>query len=159
MFPNKIDKTFLPCAKVMGEFNKRKKPYRPASVINVSAMSFGSLSAKAVESLNKGVKIAGAYHNTGEGGIIITNNKKIAHKCRLIRNHAEVTVGKSNSRELVNMIGYNFRLTEIQAAIGIEQLKKLKKLVGENVEIAFETLDEKNEELMIKEGIGKNKKW
>ncbi|NNC68289.1 MAG: FMN-binding glutamate synthase family protein, partial [Gammaproteobacteria bacterium] len=37
--------------------------------INVSAMSFGSLSAKAVESLNKGVKIAGAYHNTGEGGL------------------------------------------------------------------------------------------
>jgi glutamate synthase domain-containing protein 2 len=67
--PNNIDKTFLPCAKIMGEVNKRKKPYRPASVINVSAMSFGSLSAKAVESLNKGVKIAGAYHNTGEGGL------------------------------------------------------------------------------------------
>ncbi len=67
--PNKTDKTFLPCAKVMGEFNKRKRPYRPASVINVSAMSFGSLSAKAVDSLNKGVKIAGAYHNTGEGGL------------------------------------------------------------------------------------------
>jgi len=54
---------------VMGEFNKRKRPYRPASVINVSAMSYGSLSAKAVESLNKGVKMAGAYHNTGEGGL------------------------------------------------------------------------------------------
>jgi glutamate synthase domain-containing protein 2 len=67
--PNKIDKTFLPCAKVMGEFNKRRKPYRPASIINVSAMSFGSLSAKAIESLNKGVKIADAYHNTGEGGL------------------------------------------------------------------------------------------
>lgn len=67
--PNSIDKTFLPCAKVMGAFNKRKKPYRPASVINISAMSFGSLSAKAVESLNKGIKIAGAYHNTGEGGL------------------------------------------------------------------------------------------
>ena len=74
--------------------------------------------------------------NTGEGGIIITNNKKIAHKCRLIRNHAEVTVGKSNSRELVNMIGYNFRLTEIQAAIGIEQLKKLKKIIKKKIEIA-----------------------
>jgi dTDP-4-amino-4,6-dideoxygalactose transaminase len=74
--------------------------------------------------------------NTGEGGIIITNNKKIAHKCRLIRNHAEVTVGKSNSRELVNMIGYNFRLTEIQAAIGIEQLKKLKKIIKKKTEIA-----------------------
>ncbi|WP_397363100.1 FMN-binding glutamate synthase family protein [Olleya sp. R77988] len=67
--PHKTDKTFLPCAKVMGEFNNRKRPYRPASVINVSAMSFGSLSAKAVESLNKGVKIADAYHNTGEGGL------------------------------------------------------------------------------------------
>jgi len=67
--PNTIDKSFLPCAKVMGEFNKRKKPYRPASVINVSAMSFGSLSAKAVESLNKGVQLSDAYHNTGEGGL------------------------------------------------------------------------------------------
>jgi len=67
--PNKIDPNFLPCAKIMGEYNKRKKPYRPASIINVSAMSFGSLSAKAVESLNRGVKIAGAYHNTGEGGL------------------------------------------------------------------------------------------
>ncbi|MFT5216284.1 MAG: glutamate synthase domain-containing protein 2 [Glaciecola sp.] len=67
--PNKVDPTFLPCAKVMGAHNQRKKPYRPASIINVSAMSFGSLSAKAIESLNKGVKIAGAYHNTGEGGL------------------------------------------------------------------------------------------
>ncbi len=67
--PNKSDKTFLPCAKIMGEYNNRRKPYRPASVINVSAMSFGSLSAKAVESLNKGVKISNAFHNTGEGGL------------------------------------------------------------------------------------------
>uniref|UniRef100_UPI0025DA5337 FMN-binding glutamate synthase family protein n=1 Tax=Winogradskyella sp. TaxID=1883156 RepID=UPI0025DA5337 len=67
--PSAADKTFVPCAKVMGAHNKRKRPYRPASIINVSAMSFGSLSAKAVESLNKGVKIAGAYHNTGEGGL------------------------------------------------------------------------------------------
>ncbi|MBQ0786782.1 MAG: FMN-binding glutamate synthase family protein [Oceanihabitans sp.] len=67
--PNTIDHCFLPCAKIMGEFNQRKKPFRPASVINVSAMSFGSLSAKAVESMNKGIKMAGAYHNTGEGGL------------------------------------------------------------------------------------------
>ncbi|WP_347921968.1 FMN-binding glutamate synthase family protein [Pontimicrobium sp. SW4] len=67
--PNSINPSFLPCAKIMGYYNKRKKPYRPASIINVSAMSFGSLSAKAVESLNKGIKIAGAYHNTGEGGL------------------------------------------------------------------------------------------
>ncbi len=67
--PNEIDPTFIPCAKVMGAFNKRKKPFRPASAINVSAMSFGSLSAAAVEALNKGVSKANAYHNTGEGGL------------------------------------------------------------------------------------------
>ncbi len=67
--PNYKDKTFLPCAKVMGQYHKRKRPYRPASVINISAMSFGSLSARAIDSLNKGVKIANAYHNTGEGGL------------------------------------------------------------------------------------------
>lgn len=67
--PNTIDKTFIPCAKVMGAYNKRRKPYRPASIINVSAMSFGSLSARAIESLNRGVLQSGAYHNTGEGGL------------------------------------------------------------------------------------------
>ncbi len=67
--PNAKDKTFIPCAKVIGAYNKRKKPYPPASVINLSAMSFGSLSAVAIESLNVGVGKAGAYHNTGEGGL------------------------------------------------------------------------------------------
>ena len=67
--PNKKDKTFLPSAKVIGAFNKREKPYRPASVINISAMSFGSLSAAAVEAMNKGVAKSNAYHNTGEGGL------------------------------------------------------------------------------------------
>ena len=63
------DPAFLPCAKVMGLANGRRRPFRPKSVLNISAMSFGSLSAKAVESLNKGAKKAGAYHNTGEGGL------------------------------------------------------------------------------------------
>jgi glutamate synthase domain-containing protein 2 len=66
---NREDPYFLACAKVMGEFHKRRRPYRPASVINVSAMSFGSLSARAIESLNIGCKKAYAFHNTGEGGL------------------------------------------------------------------------------------------
>ena len=56
--PNYKNPYFLPCAKVMGSYHKRRRPYRPASVINVSAMSFGSLSARAVESLNKGCGLA-----------------------------------------------------------------------------------------------------
>ena len=67
--PNASDPYFLPCAKVMGVHNKRRKPFRPSSIINVSAMSFGSLSAAAVEAMNKGVEKANAYHNTGEGGL------------------------------------------------------------------------------------------
>jgi len=67
--PNAKQPYFIACAKVMGAHNNRRRPYRPASVINVSAMSFGSLSAKAVESLNKGCLLANAYHNTGEGGL------------------------------------------------------------------------------------------
>ncbi|RAV30131.1 FMN-binding glutamate synthase family protein [Sinomicrobium soli] len=67
--PNYSDKYFLPCAKVMGQYHNRKKLFRPGSVVNISAMSFGSLSARAVESLNRGAKKTGAYHNTGEGGL------------------------------------------------------------------------------------------
>ena len=64
------DKTHsIPSAKVLGEFHARKKVWRPGSVINISAMSFGSLSSNAIQALNLGAKQAGCYHNTGEGGI------------------------------------------------------------------------------------------
>ncbi|MDF4203312.1 FMN-binding glutamate synthase family protein [Maribacter sp. SA7] len=67
--PNATEPSFIPCAKVMGQHNNRRKPFRPGSIVNVSAMSFGSLSAAAVEAMNKGVQKSGAYHNTGEGGL------------------------------------------------------------------------------------------
>ncbi|MFT5511690.1 MAG: glutamate synthase domain-containing protein 2 [Bacteroidia bacterium] len=69
--PNFGHRDFVPCAKVIGEYNKRKKPYRPQSIINISAMSFGSLSAKAVESLNIGAQKSCCFQNTGEGGLSI----------------------------------------------------------------------------------------
>jgi glutamate synthase domain-containing protein 2 len=59
----------MPAAKIMGEYHRRRRPYRPYSIINISGMSFGSLSAKAVESLNKGAYLAGCFHNTGEGSL------------------------------------------------------------------------------------------
>ena len=72
------------------------------------------------------------YHkhiNTGEGGVIVTNNKKYAEKLYAIRNHAEAVTKKNTIKELKNMVGYNFRMGEIEAAIGIQQLRKLKKRV------------------------------
>ncbi|MFK0133559.1 FMN-binding glutamate synthase family protein [Streptomyces rubiginosohelvolus] len=59
----------LPSAKVLGGPRGRAKAFRPASVINISAMSFGSLSAAAVTALNKGAALAGTLQNTGEGGL------------------------------------------------------------------------------------------
>ena len=56
-------------AKILGGYRNRKYQFRPKSIISVSAMSFGSLSATAVESLNRGCKATGCLHNTGEGGI------------------------------------------------------------------------------------------
>lgn len=73
------------------------------------------------------------YHkhiHTGEGGILVTDDDELAERLRLIRNHAEAVVGAKGEANLVNMIGYNFRLGEIECAIGIEQLKKLKALVA-----------------------------
>ncbi|GAB4406806.1 MAG: FMN-binding glutamate synthase family protein [Microscillaceae bacterium] len=67
--PSMVDESFVPCAKVMGEYNRRKRPYRPYSITNISAMSFGSLSRNAVIALNKGALTSGCYHNTGEGGL------------------------------------------------------------------------------------------
>lgn len=59
----------LPAAKVVGEARGRAKAFRPASVVNVSAMSFGSLSGSAIQAINEGCLAAGAMHNTGEGGL------------------------------------------------------------------------------------------
>ncbi len=58
-----------PCAHILGGARKRTHAFRPASIVNVSGMSFGSLGGPAVEALNRGCQIAGCLQNTGEGGI------------------------------------------------------------------------------------------
>ena len=79
------------------------------------------------------------YHkhiHTGEGGILVTDDDEIADRLRLIRNHAEAVVGDKGTTNLANMVGYNFRLGEIECAIGIVQLDKLKRLVADRQHIA-----------------------
>ena len=110
-------------------------------VISDSAQSIGS---KVGERYSGTLADIGGYSlnyhkhiNTGEGGIIVTNNKKLYERACLIRNHAEAAINKkSNKSQLSNMVGYNFRFGELESAIGIEQLKKLKKLVAKRQKIA-----------------------
>ena len=59
----------IPVAKILGEARNRKHAFRPESIVNISAMSYGSLSAAAVEAMNRGAMNAGCMQNTGEGGV------------------------------------------------------------------------------------------
>ena len=68
------------------------------------------------------------YHkhiHSGEGGILVTDDDRLARRLQLIRNHAEAVVRSDEPAELCNLLGYNFRLGEIEAAIAGVQLKKL----------------------------------
>lgn len=67
--PAGSDLHLVPMAKVLGAARGRPGAFRPESVVNISSMSFGSLSARAVTALNEGAAIAHVLHGTGEGGI------------------------------------------------------------------------------------------
>jgi len=72
------------------------------------------------------------YHkhiHCGEGGILVTDDDRMAERLQLIRNHAESVIKSDQPADLANMIGYNFRLGEIEAAIGSVQLDKLQERV------------------------------
>ena len=84
------------------------------------------------------------YHkhiHTGEGGILVTNDDEIAERLQLIRNHAEAVIEDKKVTNLSNMLGHNFRLGEIECAMGIEQLKKLSGFIESRQSIA-KTLSE-----------------
>lgn len=69
--------------------------------------------------------------STGEGGMIITNDESLAKRCRLLRSHGMTTMsyqrakGHATSYDVVDL-GYNFRMDDIRASIGVVQMKKLK---------------------------------
>ena len=73
------------------------------------------------------------YHkhiHCGEGGLIVTDDSSLAERCRLIRNHAEAVVTTRDGIPINNMLGYNFRLGEIEAAIAGVQLDKLESIIS-----------------------------
>ncbi len=94
---------------------------------------------------------------TGEGGMIVTDNKEIAIKCRLIRNHGEAIVDDSYTNEMaMNIVGYNFRLVELLAELGTaqtEQLEYLNKIRRENYMYLVDKLAQIVDEYIIPQKI------
>ncbi|MDP3734251.1 MAG: DegT/DnrJ/EryC1/StrS family aminotransferase [Nanoarchaeota archaeon] len=69
---------------------------------------------------------------TGEGGMVVTSNEKWAEKAKSLRNHYF-----GHPRFLHSELGYNYRLTNMQAAIGLAQLEKIEQLVNARRQNAF----------------------
>ncbi|MDX5565723.1 DegT/DnrJ/EryC1/StrS family aminotransferase [Streptomyces sp. ID05-04B] len=67
---------------------------------------------------------------TGEGGMVLTNDPGVAERLKLLRNHGQTGLYRHES------LGYNWRLTEMQAAIGRVQLRKLDGILGRKQLIA-----------------------
>ncbi|MFH1710090.1 MAG: DegT/DnrJ/EryC1/StrS family aminotransferase, partial [bacterium] len=70
---------------------------------------------------------------TGEGGMVTTNDKKLAEKMQLLKNHAF-----SHERHFWHkLLGFNYRMTNIQAAIGLAQTENFEKLAGKRIHNAM----------------------
>ena len=85
---------------------------------------------------------------TGQGGMIVTNNKKLYEKCKSLRN---LCFGKGNNRFNHDDIGWNYRLTNIQAAIGCGQLKNISWIIKRKKEIGkrYHALLKNNDKISI----------
>lgn len=78
--------------------------------------------------------------STGEGGMLVTNNEEMAKKAKLLRSHGMTTMsyqrasGHATAYDIVEL-GFNFRLDDIRASIGIVQMKKLQNDLEQRIEI------------------------
>lgn len=79
------------------------------------------------------------YHkhiHTGEGGMCVTRNPELALRMQAIRNHAENIAGPAGITDLTNMVGFNYRMTELSAAVGRTQLDKIEAEVSRRQRLA-----------------------
>lgn len=126
----------------------------PADLMNIAKLA-KEYNLKVIEdnSQSPGATINGKYAGTigdvgvfsfnvhkviqsGEGGILVTNNTKYAQRAQLVRNHGEVVRSKMKNYNLGPIMGSNFRMTEITATIAYFQVKKLDFLNNERIKLA-----------------------
>ncbi|WP_430475968.1 DegT/DnrJ/EryC1/StrS family aminotransferase [Thalassospira lucentensis] len=73
---------------------------------------------------------------SGEGGVVLTNDGDLALRMRLMRNHGEVVVGAMNISNIVNTVGLNYRMTEMEAAVARVQVSRLDALNAPRIALA-----------------------
>ena len=91
----------------------------------------GTLGDIGVFSLNQNKTIT-----CGEGGVAVTGNMALAERMRLIRNHGECIVEDLGEVDFTNMLGWNYRPTELDAAVAVAQFGKLNHLTEHRVRLA-----------------------
>lgn len=84
---------------------------------------------------------------TGEGGAVVTNNKGFYDKLKTFRTHGILRIDRWNAPMMV--LGYNYRLTDIQSALGLSQLKKLNKFIALRSKIAKKYAKELSRKITI----------
>jgi len=93
---------------------------------------------------------ANKHITTGEGGMILTNSKKLYEKCKSLRN---LCFGVNNNRFIHDDIGWNYRLTNMQAAIGCGQLKNISWIIKRKREIGkrYNSLLKNNNKIIVQQ--------
>lgn len=138
-----VDQVGLPCDH--DQFERLAKRYN-LHIIEDAACALGSeYRGKKIGSFGKLVCLS--FHprkviTTGEGGMILTSSKEISDRLKLLRHQgmsmSDVTRHKAKRimRESYPVIGYNFRLSDIQAAVGVEQMRKLPEFLKKRAALA-----------------------
>ena len=73
---------------------------------------------------------------TGEGGMLVTNDEDITNAAQMVRNHGEMVISNKNRTYKSEILGWNYRMTELEAALGIAQIPKLDFLNDERIKLA-----------------------
>tara|TARA_Y100000741_G_scaffold55282_1_gene38181 strand:+ start:418 stop:1554 length:1137 start_codon:yes stop_codon:yes gene_type:complete len=151
-FPNEMDKIIKICKKHKIFIIEDAAEVLGLNYKNKKCGSFGDISTFSF--------YANKHITTGEGGMIVVNNIDLYKKCQSLKNLSFGKINRFNHDDL----GWNYRMTNIQAAIGLSQLENIKKMIKKKIEIGklyYKNL-KNNEKIQIlppHNGTSKNIYW